>query len=224
MNELPLQWQRDHPHFTYVPVISDALPEDAWTGRTGLVHQAVLADFPDLSYHQAYVCGAPAMVEAAKRDFVALCGLPHDEFFADSFTFAADKVAAPDRRRRATRRSRCGRFSRRVRRPPATLCRISPASTGRYDPPTIQVKRPPRGGQGHEHTEEDPAKRSRSAAFAAPEHGTGDGLSDFASAIAQRIGLGSSLTIALRGVLMRARTGPDLARREAGRSAHRPQG
>jgi len=94
MNELPLQWQRDHPHFTYVPVISDALPEDAWTGRTGLVHQAVLADFPDLSYHQAYVCGAPAMVEAAKRDFVALCGLPPDEFFADSFTFAADKVAA----------------------------------------------------------------------------------------------------------------------------------
>jgi len=94
LNDLPLKWQREHPHFRYVPVVSDATPEDAWTGRTGLVHHAVMADFPDLSGHQAYVCGAPAMVEAAKRDFEAACGLLPDEFFADSFTFAADKVAA----------------------------------------------------------------------------------------------------------------------------------
>ncbi len=74
----------------YVPVISDALPEDAWTGRTGFVHRAVMEDFPDLSAHQVYACGVPIMVESAKRDFTAQCGLPEDEFFADSFTTQAD--------------------------------------------------------------------------------------------------------------------------------------
>lgn len=79
------------PGLRYVPVLSEPRPEDAWSGRTGLVHQAVMADLPDLSGHQVYACGAPVMVEAAQRDFVARCGLPEDEFFADSFTSAADK-------------------------------------------------------------------------------------------------------------------------------------
>jgi CDP-4-dehydro-6-deoxyglucose reductase len=81
------------PHLTYVPVVSDALAEDNWTGRTGFVHQAVMADFADLSGHQVYACGAPIVVESARADFSARCGLPADEFFADSFTSAADKEA-----------------------------------------------------------------------------------------------------------------------------------
>ena len=80
------------PHLRYVPVVSDALPEDQWTGRTGFVHQAVLQDFPDLSGHQVYACGAPIVVESARSDFSAQAGLPPEEFFADSFTSAADKV------------------------------------------------------------------------------------------------------------------------------------
>jgi len=79
------------PALRYVPVLSDPRPDDAWQGRTGLVHQAVMADLPDLSGHQVYACGAPVMVEAAQRDFVAACGLPPDEFYADSFTSEADK-------------------------------------------------------------------------------------------------------------------------------------
>jgi CDP-4-dehydro-6-deoxyglucose reductase len=74
----------------YVPVISDALPEDAWTGRTGFVHRAVMEDFPDLSDHQVYACGVPIMVDSARRDFIARCKLPEDEFYADSFTTQAD--------------------------------------------------------------------------------------------------------------------------------------
>jgi len=50
-----------------------------------------MADLPDLSHHQVYACGAPVMVESAQRDFVAQCGLPADEFYADSFTSEADK-------------------------------------------------------------------------------------------------------------------------------------
>ena len=88
-------WVQAHcvamPHVRYVPVVSDALPEDAWQGRTGFVHLAVLQDFPDLSGHQVYACGAPIVVDSAKRDFCAQAGLPADEFFADAFTSEADK-------------------------------------------------------------------------------------------------------------------------------------
>jgi len=73
-----------------VPVLSDPKPDDQWDGRTGFVHRAVMEDFPDLSGHQVYACGAPAMVEAAQNDFAARCGLPPDEFYADAFTSEAD--------------------------------------------------------------------------------------------------------------------------------------
>ncbi|HWK69927.1 MAG TPA: CDP-6-deoxy-delta-3,4-glucoseen reductase [Burkholderiaceae bacterium] len=89
MHELALQWTKDLPGFSYVPVVSEALPEDGWTGRKGFVHQAVLQDIPDLSGHQVYACGAPVMVESARRDFIQLNGLPEDEFFADAFTTQA---------------------------------------------------------------------------------------------------------------------------------------
>jgi CDP-4-dehydro-6-deoxyglucose reductase len=82
------------PNLSYVPVISNALPEDAWNGRTGFVHQAVLEDFPDLSGHQVYACGAPIVVDSAREDYVARGGLPADEFYADSFTSEKDKAAA----------------------------------------------------------------------------------------------------------------------------------
>jgi CDP-4-dehydro-6-deoxyglucose reductase len=81
------------PNLRYVPVISDALPEDGWSGRTGFVHRAVLQDFPDLSGHQVYACGAPVVVDSARADYTAQGGLPSEEFFADSFTSAADKAA-----------------------------------------------------------------------------------------------------------------------------------
>jgi CDP-4-dehydro-6-deoxyglucose reductase, E3 len=77
----------------YIPVVSDALPEDRWAGRTGFVHRAVMEDFPDLSAHQVYACGVPVMVDAAKRDFTQQCRLPEEEFFADSFTTQADLAA-----------------------------------------------------------------------------------------------------------------------------------
>ncbi len=81
----------DMPSLTYVPVISDALPEDAWTGRTGFVHNAVLQDFPDLSGHQVYACGAPIVVDSAREAYIHQAGLSEDEFFADSFLTEADK-------------------------------------------------------------------------------------------------------------------------------------
>ena len=83
------------PWLRYVPVLSEPAAEDAWTGRTGFVHQAVMADLPDLSAHQVYACGVPIMVDSARADFIAHCGLPADEFYADSFTSEADKHGNP---------------------------------------------------------------------------------------------------------------------------------
>jgi CDP-4-dehydro-6-deoxyglucose reductase, E3 len=93
LNLLPVRWAAEHPGFKYVPVVSDAPPEDGWKGRTGFVHRAVMQDFPDLSGHQVYACGVPVMVDSARRDFTGECRLPENEFFADSFTTAADKAA-----------------------------------------------------------------------------------------------------------------------------------
>ncbi len=91
LHDWALQAAADMPNLRYVPVLSDPKPGDAWQGRTGFVHHAVMADLPDLSGHQVYACGTPAMVESAQRDFTADCGLPPDEFYADSFTSEADK-------------------------------------------------------------------------------------------------------------------------------------
>lgn len=93
MHSLCLDWAATRADFKYVPVVSDALPEDEWTGRTGFVHHAVMEDFPDLSRHQVYACGAPIVIRSAQKDFVDQLKLPSDEFFADSFTSAADLVA-----------------------------------------------------------------------------------------------------------------------------------
>lgn len=93
MDSLAQQWAQTLPDFTYVPVVSDALPEDGWTGRTGFVHRAVMEDFPSLMGHQVYACGAPIVVESARREFVAQCCLPDDAFFADAFTSEADIAA-----------------------------------------------------------------------------------------------------------------------------------
>jgi CDP-4-dehydro-6-deoxyglucose reductase len=93
MHALAQSWAATIPNFTYVPVVSDALPDDSWTGRTGFVHKAVMEDFPDLSGYQVYACGAPIVVDSARREFVAQCHLPDEAFFADSFTSEADLAA-----------------------------------------------------------------------------------------------------------------------------------
>lgn len=89
-HDLAASWAASLPGFQFIPVISDGLQEDGWTGRTGFVHEAVMADLPDLSGHEVYACGAPAMVSAARHAFTQQCGLPEDAFFADAFTSAAD--------------------------------------------------------------------------------------------------------------------------------------
>lgn len=84
------KWQQVLPALQYVPVVSDA-SASTWNGRTGLVHEAVLADFADLSGHDVYACGAPAMVAALRRACVEQAGLPGERFFSDSFVSHASQ-------------------------------------------------------------------------------------------------------------------------------------
>lgn len=93
LHELAEAWCRAHPHIAYVPVLSEATPACDWHGRDGFVHQAVLRDLPDLRAYQVYACGAPVVVESARRDFSALAGLPASAFLADAFVSAADKAS-----------------------------------------------------------------------------------------------------------------------------------
>jgi NAD(P)H-flavin reductase/ferredoxin len=87
LRELPERWAAEHPNFRFVPVLSDPPPEDRWQGRTGLVHEAILADYPDLAGHRIYACGSVAMVEAAQPAF-ARQGLSPDDCFSDAFSLA----------------------------------------------------------------------------------------------------------------------------------------
>lgn len=92
MPALPQTWAAEHPHIQFIPVLSEALPEDQWQGRVGLVHQAVLDDFAgsenaSLANYEVYCCGSPGMVEVAHASFV-YAGLPEDAFYSDAFSYA----------------------------------------------------------------------------------------------------------------------------------------
>lgn len=87
------QWAREHAWFKFVPVLSEPSADCHWEGRRGFVHQAVMDDLRDLSEHQVYACGTPAMVDAARHDFSAARRLPAHEFYADSFLTAKEKAA-----------------------------------------------------------------------------------------------------------------------------------
>ena len=88
---LPEKWQREHDNFRFIPVLSEPKSEYGWQGRTGLVTEAILQDYPKLDGYQVYACGSPEMVEAGRAPFMAK-GLPEDQYFADGY-FVACHVA-----------------------------------------------------------------------------------------------------------------------------------
>ncbi len=88
LNKLPCAWAKTYASFRYTPVLSAPLADDAWQGRTGWVHEALAADYPDLSGFDVYMSGPPPMIDAAKPVFFAQ-GLPEDQLFFDSFDFSS---------------------------------------------------------------------------------------------------------------------------------------
>lgn len=86
-------WARDTPTLDFTPVVSD--PEQAIDAgvRGGLVHEAVLEDWPRLAGFDVYMCGPPALIDAGRRRFVE-AGLPEDRLYFDSFDYAPDVLEA----------------------------------------------------------------------------------------------------------------------------------
>jgi NAD(P)H-flavin reductase/ferredoxin len=87
MSDIPEKWQSMHDNFKFIPVLSEPWQEFRWTGRTGLVTDAVLEDYEVLTNHQVYACGPPAMVDAGRKHFTAR-GLPENQYFSDAFLVA----------------------------------------------------------------------------------------------------------------------------------------
>ncbi len=88
LDELPQQWLAQHSNFSYTPVLSEPHDEDNWKGETGLVTDAVVKNYPDLSGHDIYMSGPPPMVEAGHKLF-SRHGLDESRFFSDAFVYAA---------------------------------------------------------------------------------------------------------------------------------------
>ena len=85
--ELVARWAAQHDWLTFTPVMSEALPEDAWEGRRGWVHEAVLADFPSLADVDVYAAGPPPMIGVIQELFPAH-GLVQGRLYFDSFEFS----------------------------------------------------------------------------------------------------------------------------------------
>jgi CDP-4-dehydro-6-deoxyglucose reductase, E3 len=84
-----LEWAGRYPHFSFSAVLSEATRSEAEHHRVGFVHDALLADHPDLSSFEVYAAGPPAMIEAMRASFPRH-GLPVEKLYFDSFDYAPD--------------------------------------------------------------------------------------------------------------------------------------
>jgi len=89
MSELCERWAADHKHIQFTPVLSEPDDDDEWSGATGFVHEAVIKTYADLSGHEVYASGPPAMIDAGRAAF-ADRGLVEDNLYFDSFEYAPD--------------------------------------------------------------------------------------------------------------------------------------
>jgi CDP-4-dehydro-6-deoxyglucose reductase len=87
MHEKAQHWAERYAQIHYTPVLSE--PDSDWNGRTGFVHDAVLADFQDLSDYEVYASGPPVMVYAGRDAFVPR-GIDAQNYYSDAFEFSND--------------------------------------------------------------------------------------------------------------------------------------
>lgn len=85
--DLVREWAGRHPNFRFTAVLSEPVDPGAVQHRTGWVHEAVLADHPDLSAFDVYAAGPPAMIEAIRATFPGR-GVAEDRLHFDSFDYA----------------------------------------------------------------------------------------------------------------------------------------
>ena len=78
----------EHDNFSFHIALSDALPEDNWTGPTGFIHNVIYEEY--LKSHPApedieyYICGPPMMLQAVLQMLDSL-GVPKEMVHYDDF-------------------------------------------------------------------------------------------------------------------------------------------
>ncbi|MDA0578147.1 MAG: NADH:ubiquinone reductase (Na(+)-transporting) subunit F [Verrucomicrobia bacterium] len=79
---------RAHANFAFEIALSEPQPEDAWSGPTGMIHQAVLdrflKDHPDPKAIEYYLCGPPMMIRSVRK-MLATLGVEPDMIAFDAF-------------------------------------------------------------------------------------------------------------------------------------------
>jgi propane monooxygenase reductase subunit len=78
------------PALTFVPVLQ--APPPGWTGAVGVVTDALAAHSTVWSSHDAYLCGPPGMVDAA-RDLLVDRGVRPQNVYADAFVCTGETPA-----------------------------------------------------------------------------------------------------------------------------------
>jgi len=89
MHEQVQQWAEQHDHIQYTPALSEPEADEQTDGFTGLVHEAVLQQYPELAEFDIYMSGPPAMIDAGRAAFLEN-GAEKRRIFFDSFEFGLD--------------------------------------------------------------------------------------------------------------------------------------
>ncbi len=82
---LPVQWST--MNIVYHPVVSEAVTEDNWNGRHGLLYEAILSDKDRLIDSEIYISGSPTMVYATLDTMVSE-GFDRNNIHSDVFEYA----------------------------------------------------------------------------------------------------------------------------------------
>lgn len=78
--------ERENDWFTFIPALSAPEPDENWTGRTGLITDVLEEDLANAANMEAYICGSPGMINAAKTVLEKL-NVPENQIFYDEFVF-----------------------------------------------------------------------------------------------------------------------------------------
>jgi CDP-4-dehydro-6-deoxyglucose reductase len=89
MHDRVLRWARQQANISYTSALSESGEAAQGDSFTGLVHEAVLDAYPDLSGFDIYISGPPAMVETGRDAFVGH-GADKRRIYFDSFEFGLD--------------------------------------------------------------------------------------------------------------------------------------
>lgn len=82
--DLMQQWAAKNSKYRFIPVVQH--PTDGWQGRTGLLHEAILADFVSLDAYDIYIAGPFAMAGVVRSAFIEQ-GAHKEHMFADAFAY-----------------------------------------------------------------------------------------------------------------------------------------